>query len=68
MLLKLFTNSGDQDSVVPLIGSRATVQQLARQMQLNTTVPYRVWFAGQQVIYMDKFKLIHPLTVQFKIH
>ncbi|XP_015067475.1 serine carboxypeptidase-like 45 [Solanum pennellii] len=41
--------SGDQDSVVPLIGSRATVQQLARQMQLNTTVPYRVWFAGQQV-------------------
>ncbi|KAF3625470.1 Serine carboxypeptidase-like 46 [Capsicum annuum] len=41
--------SGDQDSVVPLIGSRATVHQLARQMRLNTTVPYRVWFAGQQV-------------------
>ncbi|MCD7454311.1 Serine carboxypeptidase-like 45 [Datura stramonium] len=41
--------SGDQDSVVPLIGSRTTVHQLARQMQLNTTVPYRVWFAGQQV-------------------
>ncbi|KAJ8536104.1 hypothetical protein K7X08_034505 [Anisodus acutangulus] len=41
--------SGDQDSVVPLIGSRQTVHQLARQMRLNTTVPYRVWFAGQQV-------------------
>ncbi|XP_009759845.1 serine carboxypeptidase-like 45 [Nicotiana tabacum] len=41
--------SGDQDSVIPLIGSRATVHQLARRMQLNTTVPYRVWFAGQQV-------------------
>ncbi|KAJ8553510.1 hypothetical protein K7X08_024188 [Anisodus acutangulus] len=41
--------SGDQDSVVPLIGSRETVHQLARQMRLNTTVPYRVWFAGQQV-------------------
>ncbi|CAN4086572.1 unnamed protein product [Withania somnifera] len=41
--------SGDQDSVVPLIGSRATVHQLAMQMRLNTTVPYRVWFAGQQV-------------------
>ncbi|XP_075107548.1 serine carboxypeptidase-like 45 isoform X1 [Nicotiana tabacum] len=42
--------SGDQDSVIPLIGSRATVHQLARQMRLNTTVPYRVWFAGQQVV------------------
>ncbi|KAK4362079.1 hypothetical protein RND71_017320 [Anisodus tanguticus] len=41
--------SGDQDSVIPLIGSRETVHQLARQMRLNTTVPYRVWFAGQQV-------------------
>ncbi|OIT05169.1 PREDICTED: serine carboxypeptidase-like 45 [Nicotiana attenuata] len=41
--------SGDQDSVIPLIGSRATVHQLARRMRLNTTVPYRVWFAGQQV-------------------
>ncbi|XP_059303465.1 serine carboxypeptidase-like 45 [Lycium ferocissimum] len=41
--------SGDQDSVVPLIGSRETVHQLASQMRLNTTVPYRVWFAGQQV-------------------
>ncbi|KAF3618083.1 putative transcription factor ICE1-like [Capsicum annuum] len=39
MLLKLFTNSGYQDSVVPLIGSRATVHQLARQMRLNTTAP-----------------------------
>lgn len=41
--------SGDQDSVVPLIGSRATVHQLATQLRLNTTVPYRVWFAGRQV-------------------
>ncbi|KAJ8560012.1 hypothetical protein K7X08_004070 [Anisodus acutangulus] len=41
--------SGDQDSVVPLTGSRSAVHQLAKQMGLNTTVPYRVWFAGQQV-------------------
>ncbi|KAM3232677.1 serine carboxypeptidase-like 45 [Capsicum chacoense] len=41
--------SGDQDSVVPLTGSRSVVHQLAKQMGLNTTVPYRVWFAGQQV-------------------
>ncbi|MCD7466655.1 Serine carboxypeptidase-like 45 [Datura stramonium] len=41
--------SGDQDSVVPLTGSRSVVHKLAKQMGLNTTVPYRVWFAGQQV-------------------
>ncbi|XP_016465881.1 serine carboxypeptidase-like 45 [Nicotiana tabacum] len=41
--------SGDQDSVVPLTGSRTVIHQLAKRMGLNTTVPYRVWFAGQQV-------------------
>ncbi|CAN4098317.1 unnamed protein product [Withania somnifera] len=41
--------SGDQDSVIPLTGSRSAVHQLAKRMGLNTTVPYRVWFAGQQV-------------------
>ncbi|KAK4256896.1 hypothetical protein QN277_006559 [Acacia crassicarpa] len=41
--------SGDQDSVIPLTGTRTLVQKLARQLALNTTVPYRVWFEGQQV-------------------
>ncbi|KAM7475788.1 hypothetical protein LguiB_023031 [Lonicera macranthoides] len=41
--------SGDQDSVIPLTGSRTLVHQLAKEMGLNTTVPYRVWFEGQQV-------------------
>ncbi|CAN7009967.1 hypothetical protein Bca4012_029647 [Brassica carinata] len=41
--------SGDQDSVIPLTGSRTLVKQLAQQLGLSTTVPYRVWFAGQQV-------------------
>nr|GMC71727.1 serine carboxypeptidase-like 45 [Ipomoea batatas] len=41
--------SGDQDSVIPLTGSRTLVHGLARQLRMNTTVPYRVWFAGQQV-------------------
>ncbi|AES77859.2 putative carboxypeptidase D [Medicago truncatula] len=41
--------SGDQDSVIPLTGSRTLVHQLAKQLRMNTTVPYRVWFAGQQV-------------------
>lgn len=42
--------SGDQDSVIPLTGSRTLVQGLANQLGLNSTVPYRVWFGGQQVI------------------
>ncbi|ONK78253.1 uncharacterized protein A4U43_C02F16250 [Asparagus officinalis] len=41
--------SGDQDSVIPLTGSRTLVQRLANELRLNTTVPYRVWFEGQQV-------------------
>ncbi|XP_062110705.1 serine carboxypeptidase-like 45 [Humulus lupulus] len=41
--------SGDQDSVIPLTGSRTLVHGLAKQLSLKTTVPYRVWFEGQQV-------------------
>ncbi|KAF5741209.1 hypothetical protein HS088_TW10G00205 [Tripterygium wilfordii] len=41
--------SGDQDSVIPLTGSRKLVHILAEELRLNTTVPYRVWFEGQQV-------------------
>ncbi|KAK1271945.1 Serine carboxypeptidase-like 45 [Acorus gramineus] len=41
--------SGDQDSVIPLTGSRTLVQRLANELGLKTTVPYRVWFSGNQV-------------------
>ncbi|CAL1383542.1 unnamed protein product [Linum trigynum] len=41
--------SGDQDSVIPLTGSRMLVNGLAKELGLTTSVPYRVWFAGQQV-------------------
>ncbi|PON91804.1 Serine carboxypeptidase-like [Trema orientale] len=41
--------SGDQDSVIPLTGSRTLVHGLAEELGLKTTVPYRVWFEGQQV-------------------
>ncbi|XP_027343154.1 serine carboxypeptidase-like 45 [Abrus precatorius] len=47
--IRVLIYSGDQDSVIPLTGSRTLVQKLARQLGLNTTVPYRVWFEGQQV-------------------
>ncbi|KAJ6339487.1 hypothetical protein OIU77_007447 [Salix suchowensis] len=41
--------SGDQDSVIPLTGSRTVVHRVAKELGLDTTVPYRVWFAGKQV-------------------
>ncbi|MQL79531.1 hypothetical protein Taro_011975, partial [Colocasia esculenta] len=41
--------SGDQDSVIPLTGSRTLVQKLSNELGLKTTVPYRVWFEGKQV-------------------
>ncbi|XP_047180668.1 serine carboxypeptidase-like 45 [Vigna umbellata] len=41
--------SGDQDSVIPLTGSRTLVHKLAKMLGLKTTVPYRVWFEKQQV-------------------
>ncbi|XP_021297402.1 serine carboxypeptidase-like 45 [Herrania umbratica] len=41
--------SGDQDSVIPFIGTRILVYKLAKVLGLNTTVPYRPWFEGKQV-------------------
>jgi hypothetical protein len=35
--------------VIPLTGSRTLVHRLAKELGLNTTVPYRAWFAGKQV-------------------
>ncbi|TVU25219.1 hypothetical protein EJB05_27708 [Eragrostis curvula] len=47
--IRVLVYSGDQDSVIPLTGSRTLVQNLAHNMGLKTTTPYRVWFEGQQV-------------------
>jgi len=41
--------SGDQDSVVPLLGSRTLVRELAHTMGLHVTVPYSTWFRKGQV-------------------
>lgn len=49
LTIDVFEYSGDQDSVIPLTGSRKLVNQLAEELGLKTTVPYRVWFEGQQV-------------------
>ncbi|CAK7340262.1 unnamed protein product [Dovyalis caffra] len=47
--VRVLVYSGDQDSVIPLIGTRTLVNGLAKELQLNTTVPYRTWFQGKQV-------------------
>ncbi|XP_031504546.1 serine carboxypeptidase-like 42 [Nymphaea colorata] len=41
--------SGDQDSVVPLLGSRALTRKLAGELGFNTTGPYGAWFYEGQV-------------------
>ncbi|KAL1831153.1 hypothetical protein DCAR_0101135 [Daucus carota subsp. sativus] len=41
--------SGDQDSVVPLLGSRTLVRELAHDLKFNITVPYGAWFHQKQV-------------------
>jgi hypothetical protein len=44
--------SGDQDSVVPLLGSRTLVRELAHTMGLPVTVPYSTWFRKGQVYHL----------------
>ncbi|KAI3746610.1 hypothetical protein L6452_09047 [Arctium lappa] len=46
--IQVLVYSGDQDSVIPLMGSRALVHGLATELGLKTTVPYRAWFEGPQ--------------------
>eukprot|EP01018_Ginkgo_biloba_P039223 Gb_22911 [translate_table: standard] len=47
--LRIWIFSGDQDSVVPLTGTRTQINKLARQMKLRTIVSYRAWYANGQV-------------------
>ncbi|KAF8377119.1 hypothetical protein HHK36_030492 [Tetracentron sinense] len=41
--------SGDQDSVVPLLGSRKLIRELAHDLNFKITVPYGAWFHKGQV-------------------
>ncbi|KAE9612495.1 hypothetical protein Lal_00033256 [Lupinus albus] len=47
--IRVLVYSGDQDSVIPLLGTRSLVNGLAKEYGLNTTVSYRAWFEGRQV-------------------
>lgn len=41
--------SGDADTVVPFIGTRKQINELASLLNLQTTVPYSAWFQDGQV-------------------
>ncbi|WJX88177.1 hypothetical protein P8452_70289 [Trifolium repens] len=47
--VRVLTYSGDQDSVIPFIGTRTLISELAKDLGLNITQPYRAWFRGKQV-------------------
>ncbi|KAL6504493.1 hypothetical protein OROGR_026416 [Orobanche gracilis] len=42
--IRVFIYSGDQDSVVPLLGTRTIVRELAHDLKFNISVPYGAWF------------------------
>ncbi|XP_050939380.1 serine carboxypeptidase-like 45 [Cucumis melo] len=47
--IRVLVYSGDQDSVIPLLGTRTLVNKLAKALRLNTTLPYSAWFHNHQV-------------------
>ncbi|CAI8598441.1 unnamed protein product [Vicia faba] len=47
--IPIWIYSGDQDSVVPLLGTRTLIRELAHDLKFKITDPYRVWFHKGQV-------------------
>ncbi|EFJ27736.1 serine carboxypeptidase-like enzyme [Selaginella moellendorffii] len=47
--LRVWVFSGDQDSVVPLTGTRTIINGLGKSLNLPATVPYTAWYLGGQV-------------------
>ncbi|XP_022153959.1 serine carboxypeptidase-like 45 [Momordica charantia] len=47
--IRVLIYSGDQDAVIPFIGSRTLVNKLAKVLRLNATLPYSPWFHKHQV-------------------
>ncbi|CAH8357081.1 unnamed protein product [Eruca vesicaria subsp. sativa] len=45
----VFIFSGDQDSIVPFLGTRSLIGELARELNFSTTLPYGQWFYKDQV-------------------
>ncbi|KAF5730631.1 serine carboxypeptidase-like 45 [Tripterygium wilfordii] len=46
---RVLVYSGDQDAVVPFLGTRTLLNEIAKELKLNVTTPYRTWFEGRQV-------------------
>ncbi|POO00504.1 Serine carboxypeptidase-like [Trema orientale] len=72
--IRVLVYSGDQDSVLPLTGSRTLVTGLAKELKLNETVPYRAWFLKENRLLaghrcMVTFYLMPPLKeLLMKLH
>ncbi|XP_022157992.1 serine carboxypeptidase-like 45 isoform X2 [Momordica charantia] len=47
--IRVLVYSGDQDSVIPFMGTRTLVSSLAKALGLDTTVSYRAWLVDNQV-------------------
>ncbi|KAM2274997.1 hypothetical protein ACFX1S_044737 [Malus domestica] len=47
--IRVLIYSGDQDSIIPLTSTRTLVNGLAKDLGLQTNVPYRVWVQEKQV-------------------
>ncbi|KAJ7520330.1 hypothetical protein O6H91_19G001300 [Diphasiastrum complanatum] len=47
--LRVWVFSGDQDSVIPLLGTRSLIDTLARDLKLRKTISYGAWYQKNQV-------------------
>lgn len=47
--VRVMVYSGDQDSVVPFMGTRSLVNGLAEEIGFKTSEPYRTWSEGKRV-------------------
>ncbi|XP_071722917.1 serine carboxypeptidase-like 45 [Rutidosis leptorrhynchoides] len=47
--VRVLAYSGDQDGVVPFIGTRHLIKNLASSLKLKTSVEYRAWIETEQV-------------------
>ncbi|XP_074320547.1 serine carboxypeptidase-like 45 [Silene latifolia] len=47
--VRVLLYSGDQDTVIPLTGTRTLANRLAVEMGLNETVPYNIWLQDNQI-------------------
>lgn len=47
--IRIWIFSGDQDSVVPLLGTRTNIRHLAHELKIHRRMPYHAWYHKGQV-------------------